>query len=185
MSRFGPGPLRSPGACPQPSGRTERLPFGLPFLPAKYGIEYGKMSLPTLGSPEKPTNCRSCLLPRSEWGSGGRGFKSRRPERLCANSVPNSSDHLAGHCEKSYLSRPRPRPPPGSRPPSPIATASNPASAKGAWPPSISPKISNTIRKVALKVLKAELLAVLSAERFVQEIKTTARLCSARNGKED
>jgi hypothetical protein len=35
------------------------------------------------------------------------------------------------------------------------------------------------------ELLKAELLAVLSAERFVQEIKTTARLCSARNGKED
>jgi eukaryotic-like serine/threonine-protein kinase len=31
-------------------------------------------------------------------------------------------------------------------------------------------------RKVALKVLKAELAAVLGAERFVQEIKTTASL---------
>ncbi len=46
------------------------------------------------------------------------------------------------------------------------------------------PPSSNTIRKVALKVLKAELPAVLSAERFVQEIKATARLCSARNGKD-
>ena len=40
-------------------------------------------------------------------------------------------------------------------------------------------------RKVALKVLKAELAAVLGAERFIQEITATARLCSARNGKED
>ncbi len=31
-------------------------------------------------------------------------------------------------------------------------------------------------RRVALKVLKAELAAVLGAERFVQEIKTTANL---------
>jgi eukaryotic-like serine/threonine-protein kinase len=31
-------------------------------------------------------------------------------------------------------------------------------------------------RKVALKVLKPELAAVLGAERFVQEIKTTAAL---------
>src|SRR3990172_2150737 len=31
-------------------------------------------------------------------------------------------------------------------------------------------------RKVALKVLKPELAAVLGAERFVQEIKTTAQL---------
>jgi hypothetical protein len=35
--------------------------------------------------------------------------------------------------------------------------------------PCISPRISNTTRKVAIKVLKPE----LAAERFVQQIKTT------------
>ena len=32
-------------------------------------------------------------------------------------------------------------------------------------------------RKVALKLLKPELAAVSGADRFVQEIKTTARVC--------
>ena len=38
------------------------------------------------------------------------------------------------------------------------------------------PSAATPYRRVALKLLKAELAAVLGAERFVQEIKTTAAL---------
>jgi hypothetical protein len=31
-----------------------QFPLAFPFIPAKYGMKYGKMSLPTLRSPEKP-----------------------------------------------------------------------------------------------------------------------------------
>ena len=40
------------------SFRVPQLPFQLPFLPAKYGMGYGKMSWLTLESSGKPTTCR-------------------------------------------------------------------------------------------------------------------------------
>jgi hypothetical protein len=39
-----------------PDSNIRQLPFRLPFLPAKYGIQPGRMSLPTLGSPGRPTS---------------------------------------------------------------------------------------------------------------------------------
>jgi hypothetical protein len=39
-------------------------------------MKYGKMSLPTLKSPQKPAKCRNCYVFLTEWGSGGRGFIS-------------------------------------------------------------------------------------------------------------
>ena len=45
-----------------------------------------------------------------------------------------------------------------------------------AWPPSTSPQDLRHDRKVALKVLRPELAAVIGAERFLAEIKTTANL---------
>ena len=56
------------------------------------------------------------------------------------------------------------------------ATRSSPVSAKAAWRPCTSPTDLKHNRKVALKVLKPDLAAVLGAERFVQEITTTASL---------
>ena len=44
------------------------------------------------------------------------------------------------------------------------------------WRRSISPRNLKHKRKVAVKVLRPELAAVLGAERFVQEITTTANL---------
>jgi len=49
-------------------------------MPADHDMKYGKMSLPTPKSPEMPAKCRNCYVPWLEWGSGGRGFKSRRPD---------------------------------------------------------------------------------------------------------
>ena len=47
---------------------------------------------------------------------------------------------------------------------------------RGAWRRSISPKTSKHDRRVAVKVLRPELAAVIGAERFLSEIKTTANL---------
>ena len=44
------------------------------------------------------------------------------------------------------------------------------------WPPSISRTTRSYDRKVAIKILHAELAAVLGAERFLQEIRVTANL---------
>ena len=49
-------------------------------------------------------------------------------------------------------------------------------SAPAAWPPSSSPRTSATTGRVALKVLRPELAAVIGAERFLAEIKLTANL---------
>ena len=61
-------------------------------------------------------------------------------------------------------------------PRSPTATASSGSSAPAAWPPSTSPQDLKHDRKVAVKVLRPELAAVIGAERFLSEIKTTANL---------
>ena len=53
---------------------------------------------------------------------------------------------------------------------------SSASSARAAWPPCTSPHDLKHDRRVALKVLQPELAAVFGAERFVQEIKTTAAL---------
>jgi hypothetical protein len=45
-----------------------------------------------------------------------------------------------------------------------------------AWPPRISRTIASTIATVAIKVLREDLGATLGPDRFLAEIKTTARL---------
>jgi hypothetical protein len=55
------------------------------------------------------------------------------------------------------------------------ATGSSERSAAVAWPPSISRTMSGHDRRVALKVLRAELAALVGAERFLAEIRTTGR----------
>jgi hypothetical protein len=35
-------------------GLAAGFPLAFPFIPAKYGMKYGKTSLPTLESPENP-----------------------------------------------------------------------------------------------------------------------------------
>ena len=57
---------------------------------------------------------------------------------------------------------------------SPAATSSSASSAPASMATVYLARDLKHDRKVALKVLKPELAAVLGAERFVQEIKTTA-----------
>ena len=63
-----------------------------------------------------------------------------------------------------------------SRPRLPTDTEFYANSVRGAWLPSNLAEDIKHDRKVALKVLKPELAALLGAERFVIEIKTTAGL---------
>ena len=58
----------------------------------------------------------------------------------------------------------------------PTATASSASSVRAAWPPSTSREDLKHDRKVAIKVLRPELSAVIGAERFLREIKTIATL---------
>jgi len=48
--------------------------------------------------------------------------------------------------------------------------------ARAAWRRSTSPEDLKHHRRVAIKVLRPELAAVISAERFLSEVRTTANL---------
>ena len=61
-------------------------------------------------------------------------------------------------------------------PPSPTATASSASSAQGGMATVYLAQDVKHDRKVAIKVLRPELAAVIGAERFLAEIKTTANL---------
>ena len=105
------------------------------------------------------------------------------PKRLTAGRAtslpPEASDGPpdSGHVQPAGATFPPcPRFPRASSRRCPIATASSAPSARGEWPTVYLADDLKHDRKVAIKVLRPELAAVIGGERFVAEIKTTAAL---------